>query len=382
VVQLFRGFGTWPTFEFKGIPEEEQQAFMRSLTTTSGPIAVMKAKEMLQKHEAHESFYEFGGEFLPLSVWASRGFDTKAVQEKSAPEDKSTHLVLGEVYRVKIMKGGQRGSQGSNRTEDLVSSSKRPKLGAPTKQRAGSAKSAPEAPPSPAPTQHYLTGTDSEPEEAEAKVPKGKKNVIESDSDTDDSDSDRGSDTDSSSSESEKKKKNKKKATKQTKKGKNGKQIKKSNKQDKKNKAKAKEKEKEKAKAKAKAEAEKAKADEAKRAEKEKQAAEKQQKAKEKATAALAQQIIGKVTAPLNSLAMAMAKPEAVHLPLVMSDAATSHIQNMQAQLRMAQRSLNDNTIELAVTSIKEITKMLGEVKKTEVIINQLITQVNKMGSR
>ena len=44
-----------------------------------------------------------GGEYLPLSVWATRGFDTEAVRTKSRPSDKMEDEVLGTVYRVRII---------------------------------------------------------------------------------------------------------------------------------------------------------------------------------------------------------------------------------------------------------------------------------------
>ena len=384
VVQLFRGFGSWPNMEFKGLAEEEQQAFMRSVhNDADGAKTCAKAKEFLSAHEKHETFYEFGGEFLPLSVWATRGFDATAIEAKTTPEDRSVHAVLGDCYRVKIMKGGQRGSEGSSRTENM-SASKKPKImellqalgvnvaaaGAVPAATPAAAVTAPEPTP-------VATPAPPTPESEE-----GSDGSNESGSDSDDSDD---SDSDESMSESEEKQKKKKgskkkaKAKKSSKKTKKGGKSKKS-KSSKSKKQKAKVKAAAKAeKAKAKLEQEKAKAAEEKRVEKEKAVADKERAAKGKATMTLATQMVSKLTGPMNSLSCAMAKPECSHLPELVSQSARTQLQSLSSMHRLAQNALTDSSVELPIAGMKELTKMLSEAKKTEVLINQMLSTMTRL---
>ena len=60
------------------------------------------------KEDLQAQYYMNGGEFLPLSVWATRGFDANVIKEKIAPEDCREHPVLGTTYRVKILSMGDR----------------------------------------------------------------------------------------------------------------------------------------------------------------------------------------------------------------------------------------------------------------------------------
>ena len=67
--------------------------------------------------EEHVEYYDDGGEFLPLSVWATRGFNVDI--NTVPPQDKKMHPVLGETYRISILKSGHRGSRGGNKTDTL-----------------------------------------------------------------------------------------------------------------------------------------------------------------------------------------------------------------------------------------------------------------------
>jgi len=61
-----------------------------------------------------EEFYE-GGEFLPLSVWETRGFPKAEIEARTDERDKKIHPVVGLCYRVKILSQGQRGVRGAKR---------------------------------------------------------------------------------------------------------------------------------------------------------------------------------------------------------------------------------------------------------------------------
>ena len=294
-----------------------------------------KAREMLAAHENHERYYEYGGQFLPLTVWAAKGFDIGLIESKSTVEDRNIHPVLGPCFRVRIMAGGSRGSEGTTRTSNMAS--KMPDV----KQllEAILAKSAPQ------PVQPV-------------EVPDPVEATPERDgSESDPSDS---SDSDSDSSASRKKSRKSKKHSKKSKKSKQH------SKKVKKNKTKTQAKP-------------KGKTEEEKRADREQQAAEKASAAKQKATVILAQQVVNKVNAPLNSLTAAMSKPDAQCLPTIISDTAKNHAMTLQGVLRQANRVLLNHSLELTVSSIKEVTKMISEARKHEVLMNQMLTTLSKL---
>ena len=68
------------------------------------------------KVEEHNSFYEDGGEFLPLSVWQARGFDIERIRKFTAPQDRRYSDLLGDEYRVRILKTGKAGKEGTSLT--------------------------------------------------------------------------------------------------------------------------------------------------------------------------------------------------------------------------------------------------------------------------
>lgn len=64
--------------------------------------AVMaEAEEIMSTESTSDAFAEHG-EFLPLSVWATRGFAADLIEERSHPMDKKIHPILGDTYRVRI----------------------------------------------------------------------------------------------------------------------------------------------------------------------------------------------------------------------------------------------------------------------------------------
>jgi hypothetical protein len=69
--------------------------------------------------EEHVEYYDDGGEFLPLSVWAARGWDPEAIRLNCRPADKRTHAVVGDTYRVSILKSGHRGHKGGSKTDEI-----------------------------------------------------------------------------------------------------------------------------------------------------------------------------------------------------------------------------------------------------------------------
>ena len=71
VVQLTRGFGTWPTKEFREMSTTAQEALFKDLLNIESGIEITsRATQVMRHREEHSRFYAENGEFLPLSVWA------------------------------------------------------------------------------------------------------------------------------------------------------------------------------------------------------------------------------------------------------------------------------------------------------------------------
>ena len=118
LVQLHNVFGQWPTEQFKNQTEEAKQEFMRNIADCKSLAQVeVKANQMLVRFEQHSEYYSEGGQFLPLSVWATQGFNVEAIERHSKPEDKMIHDVLGPCYRVKLLTKGIQGERGHRRRD-------------------------------------------------------------------------------------------------------------------------------------------------------------------------------------------------------------------------------------------------------------------------
>ena len=99
-VQLTRIFGCWPPKMFKSMHHDAQQTFWKDIQDTPGHLleaAVVQQLTTIRKEweEAKE-----GGEYLPLSVYAQRGFDISAIAARCT--DTLEDPILGTVYRIRI----------------------------------------------------------------------------------------------------------------------------------------------------------------------------------------------------------------------------------------------------------------------------------------
>jgi hypothetical protein len=116
--QLRRRFGKWPLDSFAGFAEEKRVAFMVTLDGMSSAAMATECERFISSEE-HQEYYQDGGEFLPLSVWAKRGFDPDRIEAKALPSDIQEHSVLGPTYRVRIISMGNRGARGIKRAHNL-----------------------------------------------------------------------------------------------------------------------------------------------------------------------------------------------------------------------------------------------------------------------
>jgi hypothetical protein len=69
--------------------------------------------------EEHVEYYDDGGQFLPLAVWAKQGWDPEAIRLNCRPSDRRSHPVVGDTYRVSILQSGHRGHKGGSKTDEL-----------------------------------------------------------------------------------------------------------------------------------------------------------------------------------------------------------------------------------------------------------------------
>ncbi len=82
--------------------QETREAFYRDVAGLGQEAVASKVEELLHKEVTEESYYQ-QGEFLPLGVWQTRGFDAAQIEANSHPSDKMTHPVLGPTYRVRVV---------------------------------------------------------------------------------------------------------------------------------------------------------------------------------------------------------------------------------------------------------------------------------------
>jgi hypothetical protein len=122
--QLRRVFGKWPIGEFVEMEPDEQKAFFSDIGGMSMEALKQHCERTFSKTESHGKFYEERGQFLPLSVWAARGFPVEDIEAKSHASDRRFHDVLGMTYRVALMSSGSKGWKGSSSTDALNKRSK------------------------------------------------------------------------------------------------------------------------------------------------------------------------------------------------------------------------------------------------------------------
>ena len=104
----------WPLPQFESLSPEVKQQLFASDARDRLQIT-RELEELTHQYVQSEEFAE-GGEFLPLSVWAVRGFDTSAIERLTKPCDRMTHPVLGDTFRLRGPCGaaGEAGDRGSN----------------------------------------------------------------------------------------------------------------------------------------------------------------------------------------------------------------------------------------------------------------------------
>ena len=97
---LRRTFGTWPIEEFKGLSEEDRVAYMQSADSS---VRALKESltDILTKRFVEQHKSSLKGQYLPLTVWKTMGWDPDLIEKTADPEDVEESK-YGKMYRVKI----------------------------------------------------------------------------------------------------------------------------------------------------------------------------------------------------------------------------------------------------------------------------------------
>lgn len=103
IVQLCRVFGGWPTLDFKLLSGEEQQAFYASIKEVADARVLQKKVEDYFTHRKTQTFVDKAtAEWLPLSVWKSRGYDTEIIELTADNTNSKKCPRFGMVYAVSV----------------------------------------------------------------------------------------------------------------------------------------------------------------------------------------------------------------------------------------------------------------------------------------
>ena len=126
VTKLYKE-GRFSAADFESLSEEERKNFFQKAGGLSAKETAKLADESLQKFKKQTVSWAFGGDYLPLSVWAARGFDTERIKENTDPEDVSFSPQLGTTYRVRVMNKSEQGEEGTYRASEISTGSNGPK---------------------------------------------------------------------------------------------------------------------------------------------------------------------------------------------------------------------------------------------------------------
>jgi len=106
---------------------EVQKKFYNDCGTMSADKIRESAQRTFKSYNREEEWFDEGGDYLPLSVWASRGWDIERIEQNTKPEDVRETAQGGRTYRVKIQSGGTRGARGKIDTNEIMGQSRKRK---------------------------------------------------------------------------------------------------------------------------------------------------------------------------------------------------------------------------------------------------------------
>ena len=124
ITQLHRRFGQWPPEEFQLLSEKQQAEFYQAVGQCHTARQVEEhAKLTLAKVIEERHLVGSGGEYLPLSVYDKRGFDTAAIEKHC--KDKKNDPIFGLVYRVAIQRSDHVSENSTRHVQELISAGRR-----------------------------------------------------------------------------------------------------------------------------------------------------------------------------------------------------------------------------------------------------------------
>ena len=81
--KLYSALGQWPKDGFENMPQSEQQQFYKSCANQGVWACKALADKILEQYARHETVYAEKGQFLPLGVWATAGYNTVDIESKA-----------------------------------------------------------------------------------------------------------------------------------------------------------------------------------------------------------------------------------------------------------------------------------------------------------
>ena len=129
-VQLNRMFGGWPTQQFDGLPDTEKEDFYKKAAVCSTALELkVVCDQTWRKSRTEGRERQLAGELLPLSVWASRGFDPEKIKADALPSEDEEVRMLGTCYRVKVDTQIDFTKEEEERREEVKKSQRIPTVG-------------------------------------------------------------------------------------------------------------------------------------------------------------------------------------------------------------------------------------------------------------
>ena len=114
--QLSRMFGGWPTETFRRLAPSVQESFWQAARDKSTKQELQELwVQTLSEKRIEQEVGQIAGEYLPLSVYKTRGFDADAIVANC--NDFEDHAILGRCYRVNIRSQCSRAIEEMTRAE-------------------------------------------------------------------------------------------------------------------------------------------------------------------------------------------------------------------------------------------------------------------------
>jgi len=104
MVQLSKVFGTWPIPGWCDLPKDDESKYWKDIRHLSKGSLKEKTVTSLACMQIKTESTSFSSEWLPLSVWSTRGFDAKQIELTSTDRDRKRHPRLGMIYKLTLEK--------------------------------------------------------------------------------------------------------------------------------------------------------------------------------------------------------------------------------------------------------------------------------------